>query len=233
MLIELAPERLLVVTAHPDDAEFFVGGTMARLAAAGTEVHLAVLTDGQGGAMERALDRPTVAAIRRREQGEAARILGVRRVHFFGEEDGRLFDCWPLRVEVARRIREIRPEVLVTIDPREIFLGNHLQHPDHRAAGEIALAAAMPVANVRHAAPDLDDLEPHTISQVLLIMSRHSNVTVALDAGHVEAKIAALRAHASQMAHWNPEPMVRARAAEAGREAGVPFGESFLHLRMH
>ena len=232
MRLDLHARRVLVVTAHPDDAEFFAGGFLLRMAEDGAEVHLVLLTDGQGGSMDLDIDRPTLASLRRREQRRAAEILGLASVTFVGEDDGRLFDSHPLRITVARRIREVRPEVLVTTDPEHYFVGHWIQHPDHRAAGAIALAAAMPFANVRHAAPELDHLEPHTISHVLLGATSDAPHHLELEERHVDKKIAALLAHESQMKHWDIADVVRRRAEEHGRAAGVRFAESFVHHRL-
>lgn len=232
--LDLAPERLLVVTAHPDDAEFFAGGFLARCIARGTEVHLLLLTDGQGGSMDPSTTRAEIAVMRRREQEDAARVMGIASVRFLGEEDGALFDSWALRVAVARRIREVRPQALLTTDPQNVY-GERINHPDHRIAGEIALAAIMPVAAVRQAGEELAGLEPHTVSHVLLAAPAAPNVVVALEERDFTQKIAALRAHSSQMTSWDVEGFMRTRAESAARAAGLEatLAEPFVHVLVH
>lgn len=235
--LELAPRSLLVVMAHPDDAEFFAGGWIARVIASGTVAHLLLLTDGQGGSMDGTVSRQDLAATRRREQTAAAELLGFASVTFLGGEDGQLYDTWPLRLAVARAIRSTRPDVLLTTDPQHFYSEHWIHHPDHRAAGAIALSAAMPIANVRLAAPELGDLEPHTISDALLVGTSSPTAYAPLDEQHIAAKIAALQAHRSQMAHLDVDGFVRRRAEQAADQArhGGPtatYAETFVHVAL-
>jgi LmbE family N-acetylglucosaminyl deacetylase len=78
----------LVLFAHPDDAEFMCGGTIARWARDGCEVHYVVCTDGSAGSNEPGKDRDVMRPIREAEQRAAADVLGVKTVTFLGETDG-------------------------------------------------------------------------------------------------------------------------------------------------
>ena len=104
--------------AHPDDAEFMCGGTVAAWTGAGTDVHYVVITDGSAGSNEPGLSRQEIAVFREREQRAAAEVLGVKSVTFLGETDGMLEVTLDTRRKVCREVRRLRPEVLVAPDPR-------------------------------------------------------------------------------------------------------------------
>jgi LmbE family N-acetylglucosaminyl deacetylase len=234
------PQRVLIVAPHPDDGEFMAGGTLARWSADGASIHYLLVTDGIGGSRDPNQTQEQLARIRREEQIQAARVLGSNDVTFLGYPDGRVEPTLELRLAIARVIRRVRPDVVITQDPLFRYSPNYINHPDHRAVADATLAAIMPTANTLLSAPELNEegLEPHDVSEVYLAVAVTPTVWVPLTQADIERKIQSLRAHASQMGDWNPEPMVRewaANAAQQAREHGIEceFAEAFAYVRLH
>jgi LmbE family N-acetylglucosaminyl deacetylase len=236
---EQTPRRVLAVMAHPDDIEFMAGAVLARWARAGAELHFLLLTDGDSGSRDPAMTREALVAQRREEQRAAAATIGAAEVSFLGYPDGRLVPSIELRLAIARAIRRVRPEAVITSDPRFYYSDDYINHPDHRAAGEATLAAVMPLANTRLAAPELlaEGLEPHDVPEVYLAAADQPNCWIPLGEEDVAVQIAALRAHASQVGDWDFEPMVREflrGAAEQARAKGIDceLAEGFRLIRL-
>lgn len=236
------PSRVLAVAAHPDDIEFMAGGTMAHWAAAGAEITYCILTDGAAGSRDPAMTHARLVALRQQEQRAAAAVCGVHNVIFLGYPDGRLQPTLEVRFAIARVIRQVRPEAVITSDPTLRWSSNfgYINHPDHIAAGDATLAAIMPTANTLLAAPELlaEGLAPHDVSEVYLASWGNANAWVPLTEQDLARKIAALREHHSQLDGWEEaESMVRewaSRTAEAAREQGIDctYAESFLRITL-
>lgn len=233
------PQRVLAVMAHPDDIEFMAGGTIARWARGGAEIHYCLLTDGNSGSRDPELTPQLLAALRRDEQRAAGRLLGVDSYHFLGLPDGRLMNTIELRIQIARVIRQIRPDTIITSDPQFFYSPTYLNHPDHRAAGETTMAAIMPLANTRLAAPELTDegLEPHDVTHVFLAATANPTTWVPLEEADMQAKIAALTEHVTQVGNWPFQEMVRmfaAQGAAGARAAGIEcqFAEAFVFVNL-
>jgi len=221
--LPLRPERVLAIGAHPDDVEFFAGGTVARLREQGARVTCVVCTDGGRGG--RGLD--DAAAVRRAEQARAAAILGVAELVSLAHPDGELAPGEPLRTELIREIRRTRPDLVLAHDPATLwqrFGGRvHMGHSDHRAAGQAALDAVYPRAMSPNFAPELG-LEPWAPREIWLFDTARPDLFA--DVGETLAtKLEALAAHVSQ----NPGGSL-VRAAEAAAKA-LP-GEGFVRLRL-
>ena len=186
--------------AHPDDAEFLCGGTVALWAKRGVEVTYVCATDGSAGWNEPGLTRDEIAARREEEMREVAALLGVHEVRFLGYPDGALEASLDLRRSLTREVRRARPEVLVSFDPSELWSGrSYINHPDHRAVGEAVLAVAACDAPTRPQFPELLDegLEPFKLRRVWLASDEGEHV---VDVGEtIDLKIQALLAHRSQM----------------------------------
>jgi LmbE family N-acetylglucosaminyl deacetylase len=195
------PASALVVAAHPDDIEFACSGTVARWVSEGARVTYALLTNGAAGSSDPAMTRQRLAELRAAEQLAAAKVLGVDRVEFLGYEDGLLEASLEVRERVVRLIRQVRPEVVVTTDPTtRYFADRYVNHPDHRAAGEVTLDAVIPGSDTRLAYPELLDegLEPVKLTAVWLTMSMEPNLVV--DIGEfVDKKLESLRCHVTQI----------------------------------
>lgn len=227
-------QRAMVVYAHPDDAEFGVAGTVAKWARAGVEVTYCMVTNGASGSDDPAMTREKLRDIRYAEQRAAAKILGVKDCVFLGYEDGYLYPTLEVRRDVARQIRIHRPDVLMTMDPTmRIAEDFYVNHPDHIAAGEVALRSINPDASTRQMFPELwndEHLEPHK-PKALFLAAFGGRGTVVDISDVLELKVKALRAHTSQLGP-EAEEMVRDWAKRTGKPAGYKAGEAFriVHL---
>ena len=227
--------RILVITAHPDDADVHAGGTLARWADEGHDVRSLIVTSGDKGHDDPAMTRERLVALRRAEQDAAAGILGVQHVTFLDFEDGELTWAGPrLTEEVTRWIRTERPDTVLTLDP---YAGapryaTYQLHPDHRAVGFAVLDAVYFRAPGPLYYPEqrAAGLAPHRVREVGLIMGDHQDEVVDITATF-ERKVQAVRAHASQ---WGTRPdlegFLRRRAEQVGQAHGIPLAEAFKRL---
>jgi LmbE family N-acetylglucosaminyl deacetylase len=225
--------RILVVVAHPDDAEFGCGGSVARWVADGCEVVYCLLTSGNRGSDDPTMLPEQLAVIRVDEQRAAARVLGVKDVVFLGYPDGELEDTRDARREVVRAIRRFRPDRMVTQSPFP-SLNPYSGHRDHRHAGRLALDAVYPYARDRLHFPEVlaEGLLPHKVRQVYLM--GHDEPDTFLDiTPTMETKLAALRCHRSQLKDFAAvEGRVRERAADLGKPHGYTYAESFRAVEL-
>lgn len=194
-------ERVLVVTAHPDDVDFGTAGSVATWTAAGIDVTYCVVTDGEAGGDERSTPRSEVAKLRQTEQRAAADCVGVSDVRFLGYPDGRVEPGHGLRHDISRVIRQVRPQRVVTQSPDRVWDRIYASHPDHLATGEAAACAVYPDARNPFAHRELLDaegLEPWSVAQLWLMGTDQPNAWVEITATF-DDKIRALGAHESQM----------------------------------
>jgi len=228
-------ERVLVITAHPDDVDFAAAGTVATLTDRGVIVTYCIVTDGDAGGFDPEIDRGSVAGLRRDEQTRAAKEVGVTELVFLGEPDGRVEATLDLRRALARVIRQSRPQRVITQSPNRNLDRLFVSHPDHLATGEAALCAVYPDARNPFAFPELLDeegFEPWSVSEVWLFGDPHPNHAVDIT-DQVERKLRALAAHDSQL----PEPAVmearvRERLEVVGQQFGLPPGRSAEAFRV-
>ena len=214
--VPAGPKRIAVIFAHPDDAEFICAGAVARWTAEGNAVSYVLLTSGDKGSEDPAVTPEILVATREREQRAACAILGVEEVHFLRYADAMLVPDLAMRRELVRVIRRLKPDVVVCQDPTVRFVDqSYINHPDHRAAGEATLDAVYPAARDRMTFPELleEGLEPHKVTEVYLAGAKDPDVAVDITA-HLETKLAALHAHASQIGDWDPDEMIRTWAKE-------------------
>ncbi len=195
---------IMVITPHPDDAEFGVAGTVARLTGEGKQAVYVACTSGEKGTSDRTMQPEQLARIREQEQQAAAELLGVREVVFMRYPDQGLEDTPEFRKDIVRLIRKFKPETVVTADPYR----RYVWHRDHRITGQVVLDAVFPFARDYWAYPDLIDegLEPHTVNAVLFWAAEDSNyrsdITETFD-----IKYDALCCHKSQLRDFNPDEM--------------------------
>jgi LmbE family N-acetylglucosaminyl deacetylase len=231
-LFSLVPERALAVYAHPDDADVSCGGSLARWGAAGAEVHLVVLTDGGKGSEDPAADSTSLAATRVLEVQAGAAALGIDSVELLGIPDGEVPEAAWLLEQLVERIRRLRPDVVLGHDPTSVFFGSvYVNHRDHRAAGWALLDAVAPASAMPLYFPQAG--AAHKVPHVLLSGTMTPDAYVDVS-DSIEAKVAAVRCHASQLED-DPEwvsKTVRRRAEEDGRGVGVRFAEGFRHLEL-
>lgn len=192
---------VLVVMAHPDDPEFFCGGSIARWAGEGREIFYLLLTRGDKGADEPGVDPAQLAKTRSDEQRAAARVLGVKEVRFLDYHDGELRVDQALRRDVTRVVRQIRPYTVVTSDPGNYYFFSFVNHSDHRIAGHVALDAVWPGARSALYHPELyeeEGLEPHKVMEVYIAGAVHPDTNVDIT-DYFELKMKALAEHTSQI----------------------------------
>ena len=218
------PARALVIGAHPDDADFGAGGLIALWASQGCEVTVVCVTDGDSGGFDASVPRERVPQIRREEQQAAAALLGAKECVFLGRPDGFVEADRDLRRELARVIRERRPEAVVTHAPERHYRFVFLYHPDHLATGAAALAAVYPDARNAFAFPELG-LPTWEVAQVWQFGGPADDT--AVDVTDVfEAKVKACSAHDSQtpMLDRSVEEELREDLGRTAREHGLPEG---------
>jgi LmbE family N-acetylglucosaminyl deacetylase len=190
--------QVMVVTPHPDDAEYGVAGTVVRWVSQGKEIVYVVCTNGDKGTSDTSVKPEELAKTREEEQIAAANLLGVREVIFLRHPDQGLEDTPEFRKEIVRLIRMYRPETVVTADPYR----RYIWHRDHRMTGQVTLDAIFPYARDIFSYPDLakEGLDPHKVKEVLLWgtedVNYRSDITETFD-----VKLSALRCHKSQVGH--------------------------------
>lgn len=225
---------VLAVFAHPDDMEIAAGGTLAKWATAGREVHLLVLTNGDRGSQDRTLDRAALAATRLRETEAAGAEMGLASVRVGTIPDGELENTAAVREPIVRLIRELRVETVLSLDPTAVFFENRFyNHSDHRMAGWVALDASFPGSGNPHFfAEHLEEgLDPQDVHDVWLSWTNepnhHEDIT-----GFLQRKVDALAKHESQLSEGIAffEDFLGRDAVEAGEKIGVEHAEAFRVL---
>jgi LmbE family N-acetylglucosaminyl deacetylase len=229
-LVAHIPIRALAVYAHPDDAEVSCGGTLARWAAAGAQVHLVVCTRGDKGSSDPNTDPEVLALQRREEVAAAAQVLGLATHHRLEWPDGELENTLELRGRLVGLVRRFRPEVVVCPDPTAVIFGDtYFNHHDHRMVGWATLDAVAPAAANPHYFPDAGPA--HQASYAYLSGTLEPNIWVDVTSS-LDTKIAAVACHRSQLTNrcgWFGA-FLRERAEEVGRQVGVPVAEVFRRL---
>jgi LmbE family N-acetylglucosaminyl deacetylase len=224
-------QRILVILAHPDDPEFFCGATLTRWARAGHEIIYYLLTCGDKGRNDnnRHIPGDQLCALRHEEERAAAAVLGTKEVYFLDRDDGYLVPDLKLRCEVVRIIRQFKPDVLVTCDPQNLYATYGLNHPDHRAAGQVVLDAVFPAAGNELFFPELlkEGLQPHSPKEVWVSLTMQPNVV--LDVTDMwDTKIRALKEHKSQIGDpAKLEERIRSRRTEESTEENPRYEEKF------
>ena len=222
-------ERVIIIFAHPDDAEGNCGGTTAKWAREGKVIHYLVLTNGDKGSWDLSMTSEKLAGIRKKEQEAAAKILGVSGVTFLGVPDGELEASQPLRKEVTRVIRQHQPTVVFAHDPWK----SYQTHPDHRAAGFLAMDAVV-AARDHLFYPDqlAQGVSPCRVKEVYLFGTDHPDFWADISE-NIEVKLQAVRCHVSQgLAFQGVQERIRKRALEVGKFSGYLYGEAFKKIVM-
>ncbi len=222
-------QRILFVTAHPDDLDFGAGGTIAKWTAQGIEVFYCICTNGDQGGEDPSVPREEMPKIRQKEQRDAAKALGVpsENIEFLNHRDGWLIPTIELRKEIVRVIRKVKPQRMVIQSPERNWDRLPASHPDHMAAGEAAIQAVYPDARNAFAFEDLlknEKLEPWRVREVWVMSHKEPDHFVDVT-DTFDKKIAALHAHVSQTAHNTEMPkMVREWGERNATAQGLPEG---------
>lgn len=224
--------QVMVVTPHPDDAEFGAAGTVAGLVRSGKEVIYIICTNGDKGTSDRQMKVKTLVKIRQQEQRAAAEVLGVRETIFLDYADQALEYTPQFRKQLVRLIRLYRPQTVMTIDPYQRYFW---WHRDHRICGQVVMDAIFPYARDHLAYPDLltQGLEPHKVGELLLFNPEEPNYRVDIT-GTFDLKLKALACHKSQVAGFDPgmKDMMRQWAEETAREEKFELAEAFHRVDM-
>ena len=236
--VDFPGKIVLNIGAHPDDNDFGAGGTVAKAARQGAQVHYLIATTGQRGSSDETMTAERLSEIRKKEQEEAARSLGVRDVRFLDYVDGELVPDIKLKEQVVIAIRRIRPDIVFTMDPSFFYYKNYgfVNHSDHRAIGEATLDACYPLARdlLSFPAHIQAGLKPHKVKELLLHSFVPENANFYVDVTETfDLKIKALSLHRSQVTDLEA---VRNRMAEraraVGKLAGCKYAEGFVRLRL-
>ncbi len=200
-----ANQQVLVILAHPDDPEFFCGATLARWARNGHQIDYVLITCGDKGINDHVphSEGDELCKLRFVEQRNAADVIGVSGLEFLDVEDGMVAPTIALRREIVRKIRQHKPDVIVTCDPQYLFTPWGINHPDHRAAGQVTIDAIFPAGGNKLFFPELleQGLEPHSPKEVWVSLTGSPNLV--LDVSETfEIKMEALRQHASQIGDY-------------------------------
>jgi LmbE family N-acetylglucosaminyl deacetylase len=231
-LVTDVPSVALAVYAHPDDADVACGGTLTLWAQAGCAVHLVVCTDGGRGTVDPLVTPTDLATVRAAELAESAKVVGLASVEVLGSADGELDERPGFRAELVGLIRSIRPDVVFGHDPTAVFFGqDYFNHRDHRVAGWTLLDALSPSAVLPHYYPEAGP--PHQVTTAYLAATLEPDVWIDIS-DVVDRKAAAVECHRSQIAGGEGwvATVVRHRAEEEGRRAGVRYAEGFRRLRL-
>ena len=226
------PQRVLVVTAHPNDAEFWCGGSIARWISEGAAVRYVVCTDGAKGATDPAVSASDLAAVRQQEQADAAGELGVQELVSLGRPDGGLEDIDDFRRELVRQIRQARPDVVVCPEP---YRKNLAWHRDSRIAGQVTLDAVFPCARDHLHFEELwrdEGLEPHKTGTVLFWGTETPNAFVDIGAS-IEAKSRAVKAGKTRIAGRSEQEVdefIRQQGREGAGDSGAHYAEAFRRI---
>jgi LmbE family N-acetylglucosaminyl deacetylase len=222
---------MMVVTPHPDDAEFGVAGTVFKLTGEGKKVVYVVCTNGDKGTSDMNMKPETLAEIREQEQLAAAKLLGVSKVEFLRYPDQRLEDTHEFRKALVRLIRRYRPEVVVTASPYR----RYMWHRDHRITGQVVLDAVFPYARDHLSYPELLDegLQPHKVKEVWLWAEDNANFRSDIT-DTWEIKMKALGCHKSQIGDIPPEMRERMKERARAMAEGEDFelAEAFYRIEM-
>ncbi len=223
---------IMVIVAHPDDAEFGIAGTVAGWIGAGKSVIYVVCTNGEKGTTDRSLVPEKLAAIRQQEQRNAAAKLGVDEVVFLNMPDQQLEDTPQFREEIVRLVRMHRPDTVASSDPYR----RYVWHRDHRIVGQVVLDAAFPYARDHLAYPEMlsEGYEPHKIKELLFFGAENVNHHVDITQTFPQ-KLAALQCHESQVKEFNIdnlESWLKKRCQKMAENSDFELAEAFHRVHM-
>ncbi len=254
-----SPKMLLVLAPHPDDAEFYAGGTIAKMIAEGARAVIVIATDGCRGSLQH--DSETLIRLRREEAQQAAAVLGAEPPVMLGHADMEL-DALPpgrLREQFVRLIRQYTPDVVISEDP----FAPYEVHPDHRAvawaASDAISYASLPLVHPEHLN---EGLQPHFVPEKYFYSEDPSTANKIVDISDtIEKKLAALAEHKTQIVFLVEDVLrqarlagldlaallgdslndpttavvwaLKAQAGKVGQPIGVEYGEAFRYARFH
>jgi LmbE family N-acetylglucosaminyl deacetylase len=225
------PADVMVIFAHPDDAEFGAAGTIAKWIKTGRRIIYVACTSGEKGTTDPELSPEHLAEIRENEQQTAASLLGVAETLFLRHPDQGLEDTPGFRKEIVRLLRAYRPKIVVTSDPYK----RYIWHRDHRILGQVVLDAVFPFARDHLAYPDMLDqgLLPHKVKEILFWGAEDINYYIDITE-NFDLKLAALCCHKSQAKEWkfsNTEKWLRQWCTEMTQGSDFDLAEAFHRIK--
>lgn len=227
---------ILVVGAHPDDAEFGCGGTVAKYISEGATAYYLICTNGARGSRHLDIKSEKLVKQRREEQQEAAKVIGVKEVFFLDHGDGELEADLHLKEEIVKFIRKLKPDIVFTHDPAWIYEVRDefafINHNDHRKTGTATIDAVYPLARDLASFPEHIEqgLQPHKVSEVYLISFSNPNFLVDIS-DFFETKYQAILKHKSQIDDPKmTKEWMEKRLGELGKKAKCKYAEGFIRL---
>ena len=226
------PRKVLVITPHPDDADFWCAGTIAKWIGDGATVRYVLCTDGGKGTTDPNVSSDELSKIREQEQADAVEILGVQELVMLHHPDGFLEDDHEFRRELVRQIRQVQPDVVLCPEP---YRKNLAWHRDHRIAGQVTLDAVFPCARDHLHFVELwrdEGLEPHKTATILFWGTEQPDTTIDITES-LAVKTKAVAAHKSQMGGRYPkevEDFIRERAQPPEGGSGFEYVEAFRKI---
>lgn len=224
------PKRVMVIVAHPDDAEFGCAGTIARWVQEGATAAYVLATSGDVGIATPGITNRQAAEIREAEALAAAKVVGVEEVIFLREPDGMLENTMDLRRRLVREMRRFKPEVVITGDPTMVFTPRGgINHPDHRAIATAALDAIFPSVGQPNLFQELEreGLKAHKVRKVYLTARGQGDVFVDISET-IELKIQSLQQHVSQVSQYKELPeRIREWAAEVAAGKEMAYADAY------
>lgn len=229
-------KKILVITAHPDDADFCAGGTLLKWMAAGAKGAIVIATNGDKGTHDQSLSSSELIDLRKNEQLEASKFIGFEKTWFLDYPDVHLEVTQELKEKLVKVIREYQPNIVFTWDPNLVYSleRNMVNHPDHRAIGLAALDACFPMARDFLTFPEhqKEGLNPHCVSDLFLFNFDNPNYCEDIT-GFVDKKMDLLDCHGSQINREKMEKVVRSWCGKVGEKLGTKYAESFIHISLH
>ena len=226
------PQRVLVITPHPDDADFWCSGTIAKWIGDGATVRYVLCTDGGKGTTDPNISSAELSKIREQEQADAAESLGVQELVLLHRPDGFLEDDDEFRKELVRQIRQVQPDVVLCPEP---YRKNLAWHRDHRITGQVTLDAVFPCARDHLHFVELwrdEGLEPHKTGTILFWGTEQADTTIDIS-DSMDAKFKAVSAHQSQMDGRTAkeiEEFIKERAQVSEGGSGKEYVEAFRKI---
>ena len=226
------PRKVLVVTPHPDDADFWCAGTIAKWIGDGATVRYVLCTDGGKGTTDPNVSSEELSKIREQEQADAVEILGVQELVLLHHPDGFLEDDDEFRRELVRQIRQMQPDVVLCPEP---YRKNLAWHRDHRITGQVTLDAVFPCARDHLHFVELwrdEGLEPHKTAAILFWGTEHADTTSEITEA-LAVKTKAVAAHKSKMGGRDPKEVqdfIRERAQPSEGGSGFEYVEAFRKI---
>ena len=231
-----SPQNILVILAHPDDPEFFCGATLAKWAKEGHHITYVLLTHGDKGFHDTTptdMTSEKLVALRKVEQNNAAKVIGAKAVHIMDNPDGYLVPDMDTRRIVVREIRRHKPDILVTCDPLNLFAIYGINHPDHRAAGQVVIDAVFPAAGNKVFFPELleEGFEPHMPKEIWCSLTSQPNTTIDVTETW-DIKLQAILEHKSQMQNIEKlKERFKSRRTEDNTDENPRYEEKFRVIK--